>query len=71
MTNGRNVRNRTRHLHVRYFFIKDRIAQNEVRLEHMPCTHMVADLFTKPVTGKLFLHLRNIMLGHVAERAPP
>jgi hypothetical protein len=27
MTNGRNVRNRTRHLHVRYFFIKDRIAQ--------------------------------------------
>jgi hypothetical protein len=37
---------RTKHLHLRYFYIKDKIDAGEVHVEHCPTDQMVADFFT-------------------------
>ena len=54
---------RTRHIDIRYFFITDRIAKKEVRVEHCPTKDMLADMFTKPLQGALFRKLRNRVLN--------
>ncbi len=54
-TNGRGSSGkRTRHINVRYFFIRDRVESKEIRIEYCPTGIMVADYFTKPLQGALF-----------------
>jgi hypothetical protein len=53
----------TRHINIRYFFIKDRIKAGEIEVIHCPSNEMVADFFSKPLQGKRFLELRNIIMG--------
>ena len=43
---------RTKHINVRYFFIKDRIENGDVSLSFCPTEEMIADYFTKPLQGK-------------------
>jgi hypothetical protein len=52
-----------RHINIRYFFIKDRIKAGEIEVIHCPSNEMIADFFTKPIQGKRFLELRNIIMG--------
>ena len=54
---------RTRHIDIRYFFITDRIASGEVRVEHCPTDEMIADYFTKPLQGKKFREFRDMILN--------
>ena len=54
---GRLTSSRTRHIHIRYFFIKDRVESGEVCISYMPTEDMVADLLTK---GSFF---GNFVLG--------
>jgi hypothetical protein len=54
---------RTRHIDIRYFFVTDRIAQGDVRVEYCPTQQMVADIFTKPLQGSLFRRLRDLVLN--------
>jgi hypothetical protein len=54
---------RTRHIDIRYFFVSDRIARKELRVEYCPTGDMVADFFTKPLQGSLFRKLRKIILN--------
>ena len=65
---------RTRHIDIRYFFITDRIAKKEIRVEYCPTTDMLADMFTKPLQGGLFRKLRNKVLNvedmHTTESSP-
>ena len=62
--NGRKSSSkRTKHINMRYYFITDRINRNELSVEHCPTESMVADFFTKPLQGKLFLKFRNIILN--------
>jgi hypothetical protein len=53
---------RTRHIDIRYFFIKDRISNNKLRIEYCPTDMMISDLLTKPLQGSQFRKLRNQML---------
>ena len=63
-TNGRGSSGkRTRHINVRYFFIKDRVVSKEIRIEHCPTGIMVADYFTKPLQGVLFRTMRDMIMG--------
>ena len=50
---------RTRHINIKYFFITDRIARNEVAIQYCPTKKMVADYFTKPLQGALFYKFRD------------
>ncbi len=61
---GRSTCKRTRHIDIRYFFIKDRINSNEISLEYLPTKDMIADIFTKPLQGALFIKLRNLLLNN-------
>jgi hypothetical protein len=40
---------RTRHIDIRYFFVTDRVKNNEMRIEYCPTADMVGDFFTKPL----------------------
>ena len=64
MDNGPDNRNlRTRHINVRYFFIKERIDSGEVKVKYLPTEDMVADILTKPLQGGRFFRLRDMLLG--------
>jgi hypothetical protein len=54
---------KTRHINIRYFFIKDTIKREKIDLQYCPTESMVADFFTKPLQGKLFKYLRNMIMG--------
>ena len=57
--------NKTRHIHIRYFFVHDVLNQEDIELKHCKTDEMVADFYTKPLQGKQFLKLRDIIMGHV------
>ena len=63
--NGRrSCTGNSRHISVRYFFVKDRVDKKEVSIKYCPSNYMLADYFTKPVQGKLFRCLRAVIMGH-------
>jgi len=60
---GRPASLRTRHINIRYFFLKDLIDRGEVLVKYVPTNEMVADLMTKPLQGNQFLVLRKMLLN--------
>lgn len=66
--NGTNSSSRnTRHINIRYFFLKDKIKSGEVEVVICPSEDMIADFFTKPIQGKRFMDLRKIIMGEHIE----
>lgn len=63
LKNGRTSSERTRHINIRYFFLKDRMVAGELVVVHVPTLDMVADILTKPLQGELFRKLRAVLLG--------
>ena len=65
LKNGRNsCTGNSRHINIRYFFVKDRINKGELRIEHCPSTIMLADFFTKPLQGQLFKRFRDVVMEY-------
>ena len=56
-------RKRTRHINIRFFFIKDRIDKGEVEIAFCGTKDMIADFLTKPLQGKAFREFRNQVMG--------
>jgi hypothetical protein len=54
---------RTKHIRVRYFFIKDRVANNDISIQHCPTGEMLADHFTNPLQRSLFRKFRADIQG--------
>mmetsp|Transcript_101094 Transcript_101094/g.205123 ORF Transcript_101094/g.205123 Transcript_101094/m.205123 type:complete len:115 (+) Transcript_101094:236-580(+) len=53
-----------RHIDIRYFYVSDMVAKDEIRVLHWyPKLEMIADFFTKPLQGKLFRKFRDLILG--------
>ena len=61
--NGRSNSSRTRHINIRFFFVKDRVDAKELQLQHMPTDDMIADILTKPLQGEKFRELRAKLLN--------
>ena len=62
--NGRNsCTGNSRHINIRYFFVKDRVDKEECVIEYCPTEQMLADFFTKPLHGALFRILRDVIMG--------
>jgi hypothetical protein len=55
---------RTRHINIRYFFIKDRTTSEGIKIRYCPTLQMLADFFTKPLQGALFRKFRAVILGY-------
>jgi histone deacetylase 1/2 len=64
---GKSRSNRTRHINVRYFFMKERIDNKEIQIVHTGTEDMIADILTKPLQGKLFHRLRAMLLSSPEE----
>ena len=60
---GRSTSERTRHVNIRYFFIKDRVNSGDLKLEYLPTSEMIADILTKPLQGEAFRVLRDALLN--------
>jgi hypothetical protein len=62
--NGRNsCTGNSRHIHIRYFFVKDRVDKKELDIVYCPTEEMLADYFTKPLQGRLFTMFREVIMG--------
>ena len=61
---GKSNSNRTKHIKIRYFFIKQYLDDGEFIIIHCPTQQMIADILTKPLQGALFFTLRDLLLGY-------
>ena len=62
--NGRtSCTGNSRHINIRYFFVKDRVDSGEVKIVYCPIGRMLADYFTKPLQGNLFKKFRAVIMG--------
>ena len=65
LKNGRNsCTGNSRHIHIRYFFVKDRVDKGEIKVEYCPTEQMLADFYTKPLQGSLFRKFRDVIMGY-------
>ena len=62
--NGKSNSKMTRHINLRYFFIKHYLETNEFEIVHCPTSEQIADILTKPLQGSQFLYLRDLLLGY-------
>lgn len=51
----------SKHIDVRYFWIRQEVENKNIQIEHMPTDEMLADIFTKPLTPKPFKKGTRIM----------
>jgi hypothetical protein len=62
--NGRaSCGQKSRHIDIRYFFMKDRFKTEGINVIHCLTEQMLADFFTKPLQGKLFEKFRAVIMG--------
>ena len=52
---------RTKHIDIKYHFIRDKIVKKELILDYCPTEEMLADLLTKPLGKTMFQTLRELM----------
>jgi len=62
--NGRESSGKnSRHINIRFFFIKDRIMNGNLEVNYCPTDDMVADYMTKPLQGAKFYRFRKIIMN--------
>lgn len=49
---------RTKHIDVRYHFVKDKVATKEIAINHVVSSDQLADVFTKPLAKAAFQNAR-------------
>ena len=54
---------RTRHFDIKYFYITDLIARDEVKIKYCPTEDMEADYMSKPTVEKKFSRFREIIMN--------
>ena len=54
MNSGESISNKSKHMRVRYFYVKEKIDESIIQLHYTPTHFMIADILTKPLFGKQF-----------------
>jgi hypothetical protein len=54
---------RTKHIHVRYFFVRERVQRNEIELAYVPTNDMIADCLTKNLDSTKVKNFRSTIMG--------
>jgi hypothetical protein len=62
--NGEGNHNNSKHINIRYFYIKELIDKNLIQLVHCDTDFMKADLMTKPKSGQAFKNLRQLIMNY-------
>jgi hypothetical protein len=55
---------RTKHIDIRYHFIREKVEDNTINIMHCPTLEMVADFLTKPLSTEKFKMCRSAMMHH-------
>ena len=63
ISNGRSNSELTRRIQIGYYWVKDLIDRGLITVVYCPTESMIADLFTKPLQGTLFNHMRQKVTG--------
>jgi hypothetical protein len=62
--NGRkSAGKRSRHLNIRFFFIKDQQEKGHIKISYCPTEEMVGDFMTKPLHGSKFQYFRQKIMN--------
>ena len=56
---------KTKHMEIRYFYVKDRVTGNNIKIQYCPTEKMIADFLTKPLQGEIFRKFCAVLMGHV------
>jgi hypothetical protein len=59
---------RSKHIEIKYYFIRDKVQEGEVKLEYIPTNEQTADILTKPLSRIKFAYFREKM--GIAEITP-
>ena len=63
-SNGmKSVGKGSRHIKIKYFFATNKIKSKEMKVIYCPTEAMLADFYTKPLQGTLFVNHRNKIMG--------
>ena len=63
-TNGViSTKKRSRHIDIRFFFIRDRVDSGDIEITFCGTEDMVADFLTKPLQGSVFRRFRDTIMG--------
>jgi kynurenine formamidase len=57
------VSEKTKHIDMKYHFVKDHVHLGNVKLRYLPIGGMVADMLTKPLPGRALVKHRSAILG--------
>ena len=60
---GRLGAERTRHIDIRYFWVKERVEKGEMQGEHKETKDLYANVLTKPLQGSQFVYERQCLTG--------
>ena len=62
LAKSRGHHERTKHIDVRFHYIKHAVEKNQVEVQYLPTEHMVADMLTKPLPAAAFeKHTRKLL----------
>ena len=50
---------KTKHIEIKYHFLREKVANNEVKLDYVSTKEQLADIFTKPLSKDSFEYLRD------------
>jgi hypothetical protein len=60
---GRSAAERTRHISIKYFWLKERVDMGEAKVKHLGTKGMYANMLTKPLQGAQFKTERRGVTG--------
>ena len=60
---GRSGAEKTRHIDIRHYWLKERVTRGEAIIKHKGTVDMYANLLTKPLQGSQFVSERNALTG--------
>ncbi|OIW10247.1 hypothetical protein TanjilG_27998 [Lupinus angustifolius] len=59
MSHNPVLHNRTKHIELDLYFVRDKIQSKTLIVKHIPSEFQTADIFTKPLPNTQFIILRN------------
>ena len=57
---------KSRHKHIKYFFVKNRIDKGNMKVEYCPKYSTLADFFIKPLVVEMFRKLRSFITRYTS-----
>jgi hypothetical protein len=55
------MHSKTKHIPIKYHFLREQVAEKNIRVEYVGTKEQVVDIFTKPLPREAFEYLRQIL----------